>query len=64
MEINGVQICNVCGKPSDEVVGAVYIKAIANGEDIHVCTGCIPVIIHGDGSAIKSNEQVKAESGR
>lgn len=64
MEINGVQICNVCLKPSDEVDGAVYIKAVARGEEVHVCTGCIPVIIHGDGSAIKSNEQVKEESGR
>ncbi|DAB31665.1 MAG: hypothetical protein PWQ42_519 [Sulfurospirillum sp.] len=64
MEINGVQICNVCLKPSDEVAGAVYIKAVANGEDIHVCTSCIPVIIHGDGSAIKTNETVKEESGR
>ena len=64
MEINGVQICNVCLKPSDEVTGAVYIKAIAHGEDVHVCTGCIPVIIHGDGSAIKTNAKVKEESGR
>ncbi len=64
MEINGVQVCNVCLKPSDEVKGAVYIKAVANGEDIHVCTGCIPVIIHGDGSAIRSNAEVKAASGK
>jgi hypothetical protein len=64
MQIGEITICNVCLKPSDEVQGAVYINAVANGEDIHVCTGCIPVIIHGDGSAVKSNEAVKAESGK
>lgn len=46
MEINNIQVCNVCLRSSNESEGAVFIKAVKNGEDIHVCTGCIPHIIH------------------
>ena len=61
MEINGVQICNVCMRDSKESQGAVFIKAMRNGEDIHVCTGCIPHIIHGSGDVVKSNAVIEAE---
>ena len=61
MEINGVQICNVCTRTSEESVGAVFIKAMKNGEEIHVCTGCIPHIIHGSGDVVKSNAVIEAE---
>lgn len=61
MEIKGVQICNVCMRSSDESAGAVFIKAMKNGEEIHVCTSCIPHIIHGSGDVVKSNAAVEAE---
>ncbi len=61
MEINGVQICNVCMKTSEEAKNTVFIMAVRNGENIHVCTGCIPHIIHGSGDVVKSNDAVKAE---
>jgi hypothetical protein len=61
MEINNIQVCNVCLRSSDESAGAVFIKAMKNGEEIHVCTGCIPHIIHGSGDVVKSNAQVAAE---
>lgn len=61
MEINGVQICNVCMRDSQEAEGTVFIKAVKNGEDIHVCTGCIPHIIHGSGDVVKSNAVIEAE---
>lgn len=61
MEINNIQICNVCLRSSNESEGAVFIKAVKNGEDIHVCTGCIPHIIHGSGDVVKSNAVVQAE---
>lgn len=61
MEINNIQICNVCLRSSNESEGAVFIKAVKNGEDIHVCTGCIPHIIHGSGDVVKSNAIVQAE---
>ena len=41
MEINNIQVCNVCLRSSEESAGAVFIKAMKNGEEIHVCTGCI-----------------------
>ena len=61
MEINGVQICNVCMKTSEESVNTVFVLATRNGEMIHVCTSCIPHIIHGSGNIVKSNDAVQAE---
>ena len=61
MEINNIQVCNVCLRSSNESEGAVFIKAVKNGENIHVCTGCIPHIIHGSGDVVKSNAVVQAE---
>lgn len=61
MEINGIQICNVCMRDSKEAEGTVFIKAMKNGENIHVCTGCIPHIIHGSGDVVKSNAVIEAE---
>ncbi|AFL69289.1 hypothetical protein [Sulfurospirillum barnesii] len=61
MEINNIQVCNVCLRSSEENSGAVFIKAMKNGEEIHVCTGCIPHIIHGSGDVAKSNAQVSLE---
>lgn len=61
MLIGNVQVCNICLKNSEDEPEAVFIKAVARGENVHVCTGCIPVIIHGDSNAIKSNAQVRLE---
>jgi hypothetical protein len=61
MEINNVNVCNVCLKTSKDVPGTVFIKATKDGESVDVCTGCIPHIIHGSGDVVKSNEAVKAE---
>ncbi|MBE0491260.1 MAG: hypothetical protein IBX44_03295 [Sulfurospirillum sp.] len=61
MQIENKTICNICLKPSDAEANTVYIKAICNDEEIHVCTGCIPHIIHGSGDIVKSNETVKAQ---
>ena len=61
MQINAIQVCNVCLRTSEESAGAVFIQAMKNGETIHVCTSCIPHIIHGSGDVVKSNEQVEAE---
>lgn len=61
MEINNVNVCNVCLKTSQDVPGTVFIKATKDGESVDVCTSCIPHIIHGSGDVVKSNEAVKAE---
>ena len=64
MEINNIQECNVCLRSSEASQGAIFIKAMKNGEEIHVCTSCIPHIIHGSGDVAKSNAQVAAELNR
>lgn len=48
-------------RSSEESKGTVFIKAVQNGEEIHVCTSCIPHIIHGSGDVVKSNATVAAE---
>lgn len=59
MKIDDKVICNVCQKPSDIDANAVFLHATKNGEEVHICTSCIPHIIHGNGEAVKSNEEVK-----
>ena len=61
MEINNINVCNVCLANSKDAPGTVFIKATKDGEAVDVCTGCIPHIIHGNGDVVKSNETVKTE---
>lgn len=61
MQINNTQICNVCGKSSAEDSNAVFVGAYKAGEEVHVCTSCIPHIIHGSGDVVKSNAQIEQE---
>lgn len=63
MEINNTQVCNVCFKSSTDDSSAVFIKATKGGEDVDVCTACIPHIIHGSGDVVKANDAVKKELG-
>ncbi|MBR8463514.1 hypothetical protein KDD93_02880 [Campylobacter sp. faydin G-24] len=58
---NNVVICNVCALKSSDDENAVFIKAHKNGEDVDICTSCIPSVIHGSGMVVKSNEEIKAE---
>lgn len=53
--------CNICQKPSTEDQNTVYLSAFKNGEEVHICTSCIPHVIHGSGEIVKSNEEVKKE---
>ncbi len=61
MKLDDINVCNVCLKTSKDEPGAVFIKATKNGEDVDICTSCIPHIIHSSGDVVKSNEEVKAE---
>ncbi len=61
MELNGKQYCNVCLVESNETDKIVYIKAVCQGEDVHICTSCIPQVIHGSGEILKSNSEVSAK---
>ena len=59
MEKNNVQVCNVCLKPSNDGQKRVYVKAICSGEEVHVCTACLPTVIHESANAVKSNVEVE-----
>ncbi len=63
MEKNGVQICNVCLASSEDGAKRVYVKAVCGGEEVHVCTACLPTVIHQSADAVKSNEEVKKALG-
>ena len=54
-------VCNVCGLKSSDDKNAVFIPARKNGEEVDICTSCIPSVIHGSGMVVKSNEEIKAE---
>jgi hypothetical protein len=61
MQINDKQYCNVCLKESNSTEKTVYVKAICQGEDVHICTACIPQVIHGRVEVVKSNTEVEAQ---
>jgi hypothetical protein len=61
MDINNTQVCNVCLKTADQAVNAVFVKAVCRGEDVHICTSCIPHVIHGSGDIVKSNSEIESK---
>ena len=61
MEINGIQVCNVCLKEANPNENAVFVQANCRGEAIHICTACIPHVIHGSGDIVKTNSEVEKE---
>jgi hypothetical protein len=63
MELNDKQYCNVCMIESNTQTKTVYVKAVCQGEDVHICTSCIPQVIHGSGEVVNSNDEVKAKIG-
>ncbi|MFL1705531.1 hypothetical protein ACHJH3_00840 [Campylobacter sp. MOP7] len=58
MKINGMYVCNVCGITSEENSNAVFIHAHKNGQEVEICTSCIPSVVHGSGVVVKSNEEL------
>ena len=61
MRENNTVVCNVCGQKSSDNEVAVFVRAHKNGEEVDICTGCIPSVIHGSGMVVRSNDEVKAE---
>lgn len=61
MKNENTYICNVCGIQSIEDSNAVFISAHKGGEEIHICTSCMPSVIHGSGMVVKSNDEIKEE---
>lgn len=61
MKTKDAVYCNVCLESDKDRPNVVFVQAICNGENIDVCTACMPTIIHGSGEAVKSNDEVKKE---
>ncbi len=59
MEIDGKLYCNVCMIDSDIKSKIVFVKAICDREDVHICTSCIPQVIHGSGEIVRKNSEIK-----
>ncbi len=59
MEKNSIQVCNVCLKSSNDGQKRVYVKAMCGGQEVHICTACLPTVIHESASAVKTNEEVE-----
>ena len=61
MRTENIVVCNVCGQKSTENENAVFIRAHKNGEEVDICTACIPSVIHGYGLVVRSNDEIKED---
>lgn len=61
MRDGDIVVCNVCGLKSSDDKNAVFIRAHKNGEEVDICTSCVPSVIHGSGMVVKSNDEIKSE---
>ncbi len=60
MKKENVVTCNVCQNSSEKDPNAVFVEAFKNNETVHLCTSCIPHVIHGSGEVVKSNKEVSS----
>lgn len=60
MKQDSIVTCNVCQNSSDKDKNAVFVEAFKSGEYVHICTSCIPHVIHGSGEVVKSNKQISS----
>jgi len=61
MKSGDIYICNICSLKSSDDENAVFIKAHKSGETVHICTSCMPSVIHGSGMVVKSNSEIEEE---
>ena len=61
MRTENIVVCNVCGQKSTENENAVFVRAHKNGEEVDICTACIPSVIHGSGLVVRSNDEIKED---
>ncbi len=52
-------VCHVCLSESNENDNRVFLKSICRGEEVYVCTACIPQVIHGSGDVVKTKAEVE-----
>lgn len=61
MKQNDLIVCNVCGVKNTQDLETVFIVAHKGTQEVHICTSCMPSVIHGSGLVVKSNEELISE---
>ncbi len=59
MLIGNVYYCNICQKSTKDAPKTIFVQGVLDGETIHVCTNCIPTLVHGGGKGVLSNEELE-----
>ena len=62
MELNGKVYCNVCGANNDDK-SKVFVSATFGDNAVHICTSCIPSVIHGGSEVVNTNDELKTKVG-
>ena len=62
MELNGKIYCNVCGANNEDKT-KVFLPAVFGDNSVHICTSCIPSVIHGGSEVVNTNEELAAKVG-
>ncbi len=62
MELNEKVYCNVCGANNEDPT-KVFVQAVFGDNSVHICTSCIPSVIHGGSDVVKTNDELKAQVG-
>ena len=58
MQVDNKTICNVCSKESTSSEKIVFVQAVCGEDAIHICTACIPHVIHGGSEIVKPNPEL------
>lgn len=64
MLIENTYYCNICQKSTKDDPKTIFVQGILENETIHICVGCIPVMVHGGGKGVLPNSEVKEIVGK
>jgi len=62
MELNDKVYCNVCGANNEDPT-KVFVQAVFGKEAVHICTSCIPSVIHGGSEVVVTNDELASKVG-
>jgi hypothetical protein len=60
MELNDKVYCNVCGANNEDPT-KVFVQAVFGDNPVHICTSCIPSVIHGGSEVVNTNEELSSK---
>jgi len=59
MLVENLYFCNICQKSTKDAPKTIFVQGILEGEIIHICTSCIPTLVHGGGKGVLNNKELK-----